>query len=158
MLHVPCIVRAPGIRRGAAFQTLVESVDLFPTIARLAGFDPPEWVQGRDLCPLLRGKVAVDSPVRSAIYAEAVDKRCVRTEAYKYVHYSAKPYGELYDLVEDPHELDNLYGREVGLRNEMRELYYSVLDSTEDFVHPKYHRFTGRDPETGQKLTHYHTW
>jgi arylsulfatase A-like enzyme len=158
MLHVPCIVRGPGVARGATCGGLVESVDLFPTLARLAGVDPPEWVQGHDLGPLLRRGPADAVPGRAAVYAEAVDKRCVRTAEWKYIHYPAKPYGELYHLVEDPHELANLYEQEPRMREEMRELYYSVLDATEDFVHPRYQRFTGRDPKSGQEITHYHTW
>jgi hypothetical protein len=61
-------------------QALVESVDLFPTIARLPGCDPPEWVQGHDLGPLLRRKGPDAIPWRAAVYTEVVDKRCVRTE------------------------------------------------------------------------------
>jgi arylsulfatase A-like enzyme len=158
MLHVPCIIRAPGAPQGASRQDLAESVDLFPTIARLAGLEPPQWVQGTDLCPRTGNTPAQDNPSRAAIYAEAVDKRCVRTKEWKYIHYSAKPYGELYHLTEDPHELNNLYDQETDVRKAMRELYYAVLDRTEDFRHPTYDRFTGFHPETGQESTHYHTW
>jgi arylsulfatase A-like enzyme len=158
MLHVPCIVRAPGLGQGITSHALAESVDLFPTIARLAGCDPPGWVQGQGLGPILQGGSDGDSPGRTAVYAEAVDKRCVRTVEWKYIHYPAKPYGELYCLADDPHELVNLYGREARVRDEMRDLYYALLDETEDFVHPKYHRFSGSDPATGQDLTHYHIW
>jgi len=43
MLHVPCLIRAPGFA-AADCDALVESVDLFPTLSHLAGFDAPEWV------------------------------------------------------------------------------------------------------------------
>jgi arylsulfatase A-like enzyme len=158
MLHVPCIVRAPGALEGASFPQLAESVDLFPTIARLTGLEPPEWVQGRDLCPSIRGQGSRDDAPQTAIYAEAVDKRCIRSAEWKYIHYPGKPYGELYHLTEDPHELDNLYHQETDIRNVMRDMYYQVLDQTEDFMHPTYARFTGVHPETGQEITHYHTW
>ncbi len=158
MLHVPCIVRAPGAPRGVSRQDLAESVDLFPTIARLAGLEPPEWVQGTDLCPRIRDTSAQEIPSRAAIYAEAVDKRCVRTKEWKYIHYPGKRYGELYHLTEDPYELHNLYDREADVRKAMRDLYHSVLDRREDFKHPTYARFTGIHPETGQEITHYHTW
>jgi arylsulfatase len=159
MLHVPCIVRAPGIPPGTTHGDLVESVDLFPTIVRLADFEPPEWVQGHDLCPSISGDRGTrgDAP-RTAIYAEAVDKRCIRTAEWKYIHYPGKPYGELYHLTADPYELENLYAQEAGIRKEMRDAYYGMLDETEDFKHPRYQRFTGIDPETGQEITHYHTW
>jgi arylsulfatase A-like enzyme len=111
-----------------------------------------------DICPRIGDTPAPDIPSRTAIYAEAVDKRCVRTREWKYIHYPGKPYGELYHLTQDPYELDNLYDRETDVRKAMRELYYDVLDRTEDFRHPTYARFTGIHPETGQESTHYHTW
>jgi len=158
MLHVPLIVRAPGAPQGASRPEPVESVDLFSTMARLAGLEPPAWVQGRDLCPSIWGQGSRDDAPRTAIYAEAVDKRCIRTAEWKYIHYPGKPYGELYHLTSDPYELENLYAQEAGIRKEMREAYYDTLDETEDFKHPSYQRFTGTDSETGQEITHYHTW
>jgi arylsulfatase A-like enzyme len=158
MLHVPCIIRAPGIPAGAAHRDLVESVDLFPTVARLTGLAPPEWVQGHDLSSLILGGMPGAYSPRTAIYAEAVDKRCIRTAEWKYVHYPGKAYGELYHLSEDPYELENLYDREIETRERMRDAYYSTLDETEDFKHPTYARFTGTHAETGQEITHYHTW
>jgi arylsulfatase len=157
MLHVPCIVSGPGIGSGQTRAELIESVDLFPTIARLAGYEAPEWVQGRDVTPLL-GEEAADFAPREAIYAEAVDKRCVRTGEWKYIHYPGKPYGELYHVSEDPHELRNLWDEEPTVRQRMRDLYYRILDETEDTRHPKYQRFGGIDPETGKEITHYLTW
>ena len=182
MLHVPCIVRAPGGQGGSIYDGLVESTDLFPTITGLAGLEVPEWVQGRDLAGVVRGSAPAEparagtrgparagradiikwttagGPDRAAIYAEAVDKKCIRTHEWKYIHYAGKPYGELYHVSVDPHELDNLYDTEIEAREGLRQQFYELLDQTEDFRHPSYQRFTGEDPETGQRITHYHTW
>jgi hypothetical protein len=40
----------------------------------------------------------------------------------------------------------------------MRARYHEILDATEDFRHPTHQRFEGVDPETGDTVTHYHTW
>jgi arylsulfatase len=157
MLHVPCLIHAPGGREGIACDELTESVDLYPTICRLAGLDTPEWVQGRDMSPLVTGDPA-EFQRREVVYAEAVDKRCIRTREWKLVHYPAKPYGELYHLTEDPHELNNLYAERPDVRDRMTLDYYRHLDAIEDFKHPTYARFTGTDPATGKEVTHYLTW
>lgn len=158
MLHVPCLICVPGGRSGTAPDDLFESVDLFPTLAHLAGLDTPEWVQGRDLVPLITGEGEEKYESREAVYAEAVDKRCLRTREWKLIHYPTKSYGELYHLSEDPHELNNLYAELPEIREEMTLDLYHHLDATEDFKHPRYNRFTERDPETGEEVTHYHTW
>jgi len=153
MLHVPCLVRIPGQDSGDR-NALAESIDLFPTLCGLAGIDTPDCVQGQDLAPVLAG----GEEFRELIFAEAVDKRCIRTKDWKYIHYPTKPYGELYDLREDPHELKNLFSERPEKVREMRDRFYACMDATEDFRNPKYQRFTGTDPKTGGDLTHYLTW
>ncbi len=148
MLHVPCLIAVPG-RAGRTCAALVESIDLFPTLAHLAGFDAPECVQGIVLSPLMHGG---RSEVRDAVFAEAVDKRCIRTREWKYIHYPAKNYGELYNLIDDPFELDNLYDAQPQQQKEMQRAFYAHMDATEDFIHPRYDRFTGN------QITHYMTW
>jgi arylsulfatase A-like enzyme len=158
MLRVPCLIYVPqGSQKGIVSDELTESVDLYPTLCRLAGLEAPEWVQGRDLTPLLAGDSGAFHG-RTAVYAEAVDKRCLRTREWKLIHYPTKPYGELYHLTEDPYELNNLYYELPDLRERMTLDYYHHLDAIEDFKHPSYARFTGTDPETGEQVTHYLTW
>lgn len=154
MLHIPCFVVVPG-QSASDCDALVESVDLFPTLTKLAGFEAPECVQGKDWGPLMMGE---KSEVRDTVFAEAVDKRCIRTREWKYIHYPKKDHGELYNLADDPHELNNLYASQVEKREEMKQAFYAHMDATEDFVHPKYARFTGPHPRTGESVTHYMTW
>ena len=156
MLHVPCLIAVPG-KAAQTVDDLVEEVDLFPTLAELAGLSAPEWVQGRSQCASVTGNGSWPEQ-RESVYAEMVDKKCIRTDRWKYIHYPAKDRGELYDLAEDPHELHNLYHDLPYIVAKMRALFYAKLDETEDFVHPKYQRFSGHDPDTGDEVQHYHTW
>ena len=116
---------------------VTESVGRFATLARLAGCDPPDCVQGRDQSAAVLGADG-STPTRQAIYAEAVDKRAIRTDRWKYVHCPGRPQGELYDVQSDPHELANLWDRDARNRERMRDLYHQVMDATEDFRHPTY--------------------
>ena len=54
-LRVPLILRAPSLPRGASYAGLVELIDLYPTVAGLAGLRPPADLPGTDLAPSLRG-------------------------------------------------------------------------------------------------------
>ncbi len=155
MLHVPCLIALPdGMAQG--IDALVEEVDLFPTLAELAGLAVPEWVQGHSLAATVRGNTV--PAARTSIYAEMVDKKCIRTNRWKYIHYPGKDRGELYDLAADPHELHNLYADQPERVAELRAQFYAKLDETEDFAHPRYERFAGRDPATGEEVHHYLTW
>ncbi len=51
--RVPLIVSAPGHAAGKRSESLVEIVDLFPTLAALTGGDIPDSCEGQNLVPLL---------------------------------------------------------------------------------------------------------
>lgn len=53
-IHIPLIVRGPGVPAGATRDEIVGNVDLAPTFADLAGVRSPDFVDGRSLVPLLR--------------------------------------------------------------------------------------------------------
>ena len=53
--HVPLMVRVPGMAEpGVATEALIEYVDVYPTLAELAGLTPPDGLDGRSFAPVLR--------------------------------------------------------------------------------------------------------
>ena len=52
-IRVPLIVRGPGVPEGETLHHMVLNNDLAPTFADLAGAEPPSFVDGRSLVPLL---------------------------------------------------------------------------------------------------------
>lgn len=109
--RVPMIVSAPGRRgNGKASRGLVEMVDLFPTVAQLAGLTAPSHLEGQSMVPLL------DSPGlawKRAAFTEMRQQdivgRSVRTDNYRYTRWDGPlPGEELYDERNDPREFRNL--------------------------------------------------
>ena len=115
--RTPLLVRIPGGRKGD-IEELVQNIDYAPTILEFAGVDVPEDMHGVSFLPLLEGGKTEDW--RNSIYyhyyeypaEHAVRKHFgIRTDRYKLIRF----YGdincwELYDLLEDPSEMHNLYG------------------------------------------------
>jgi len=54
-VHVPLVVRGPGVRAGAHVERLAGNTDLAPTFEAMAGVRAPSFTDGRSLLPLLRG-------------------------------------------------------------------------------------------------------
>lgn len=53
--HVPLIVRTPGMAKpGFGTDALTEYVEIYPTLAELAGLAPPDGLDGRSFAPALR--------------------------------------------------------------------------------------------------------
>lgn len=113
LVEVPLAIRWPGvIGAGRVIDDLVSNADLLPTLCDLADIAPPDGMQGRSLRPALEGRP--DRPRRQFVVSEYFSKqrwanpiRMLQTERWKYVRY--RRWGEeLYDLLNDPHELNNL--------------------------------------------------
>lgn len=92
-LRSPLIISAPGMNRaGVASQAIVETADLFPTLADLAGLEVPDFVDGSSLRPQMDDP---DSPGDPALAYQG-KARTIRTERYRLTLHN-DGYMELYD-------------------------------------------------------------
>jgi N-acetylglucosamine-6-sulfatase len=112
-IRVPFIVRGPRVPAGNIVEHLAGNIDLAPTFAELGGVAPPEFVDGRSLVPLLYGE-----PVgnwRHGFLLEAgfiTGNRVfqgIRANSFTYVEYMNTSERELYDLEQDPDQLQSLH-------------------------------------------------
>ena len=112
-LHVPLILRGPGIRPGVVLSRPVGLVDLYPTILDALRIIPPSGTElsGRSLAAALAGG---EEPPLAPVYAESLvprlrfgwsELRSVRQGELKYIR---APRPELYNLSGDPGELADL--------------------------------------------------
>ncbi|MBN1558400.1 MAG: sulfatase-like hydrolase/transferase [Lentisphaerae bacterium] len=106
-VRVPLIVHAPARFAARRSTELVELIDLFPTFCELGGADAGVAQQGRSLVPVLDG--TAPGPHRDAAFSENYFGCMIRRGDYKMVYYYGRPYGELYNLAEDPDEQNNVW-------------------------------------------------
>src|SRR5215207_4940388 len=110
-VHMPLLVRGPGVAAGSTTYKLVLDTDYLPTFTDLADVHTPKYVDGRSLQPVLERN---STTWRSAILLEAAAYyspayRGIRTsDGRKYVEYASGK-RELYNLGHDPYELRDSY-------------------------------------------------
>ncbi len=158
-LGVALIVLGPGgYEGGKVVDALVSQIDVLPTLFDLLGQDVPSDCEGSSILPLARGEA---DAVRWAVFAETNDHvscdalRCIRTPRYKYIRHFANSAGVqlaksphtdsevgtepqehemLFDLLSDPHELQNLVdNREyLAIKEELSRMLDEWMKETDD--------------------------
>ncbi|WP_222435428.1 sulfatase [Allorhodopirellula solitaria] len=100
--RVPLIISAPGYESGRT-DSIVELVDLYPTVSELAGLPIPEQVQGLSLVPVLEDpSVGIKDGALSFSNGHSW-----RTKNWAYMRYNDGS-AELYDMRRDPGQITNL--------------------------------------------------
>lgn len=105
--RVPLIIAAPGAKaNGRVARGLVELVDLYPTLAALAGLTPPGTLDGVSAVPLLND---ANATVKDAAFTQARNGYAIRTDRWRFIEWAAGERGtQLYDMERDPAEATNL--------------------------------------------------
>lgn len=105
---VPLIISVPG-KKPAVSHSLVELLDLYPTVAKLCGLDVPENIQGADISALLDDP---EQEVHEAAFSVAPMRNgfLLREQRYAYMQYGEEGENgiELYDTENDPMQYTNL--------------------------------------------------
>ena len=138
-LRSPLLVRLPGMKtRGQSSIALIETVDIYPTLAELFGLSPPNGLGGDSFTAILRDP---DAPSPSAAFGyhrpwqnpRKPDPwgKTMRTDRYRFTVWTTERTGgeivqvELYDHKTDPEESTNIAGKQPKL---VRALLASMAD------------------------------
>ncbi len=139
--RTPLVIKWPGkIRPGSVNTDIVSNLDFAQTFLDAAGLADPEDMQGRSMLPLLRGET--DEGWRTAHYYHYYEYPAVHsvkrhygiaTDRYKLMHfYYDIDEWELYDLVADPHEMQNFYN-DPGYASVQEELHVRLDELREKY-------------------------
>jgi arylsulfatase A-like enzyme len=122
-IRIPLLIRFPPlIRPGSVVDEFALSIDLAPTLLKLAGTTSSQQMDGRSLVPLLRGQHPADWRTSFLVQyntdrvfprVKTMGYRAIRTQRWKFIRYlELDGMDELYDLQADPYEMTNVVGRE----------------------------------------------
>ncbi len=115
-LRVPLIAAGPGIAGGRTSDALVELIDVNPTLCGLAGLPAQEGLDASDFSAVLTGDRSTHREEAASALREF---RLVRTVDHKLVvHHTGET--ELYDLKNDPEELENVAADRSDAVNALR--------------------------------------
>lgn len=129
-IHVPFLVRGPGVPAGRTVTAQVRTIDIAPTILAALKLPAMERAQGVSLWPLL---APTPADLQLTGYSETFDAqieyglsqlRSLSAGQWKYI---LAPQSELYDIAIDPGELRNVLSANTARGEQLRTALHDLL-------------------------------
>jgi arylsulfatase A-like enzyme len=110
LVKIPFLIKVPNGQANRNCNSLASSIDIPETILELAGITVPDFMQGKSLIPILKNP---EQTAKNDVLIEMDDDhnnertRTLITDNWRITVFS--DHGDLYNLKEDPNELNNLW-------------------------------------------------
>ena len=126
LIDIPLIIYDPSLSEGVICDKLVSTLDLAPTIIHLFGLEPEDRFEGQSLLP-------IESIQERGVFGEATDKHgsseqtddkevhYYREGDIKIIYYERTDTWEMYDLRQDPKELNNIISNFPAVAGPLKE-------------------------------------
>jgi len=141
-VHIPLIIKEPDQTKGLIINDLVEQIDITATILDIAKLNIPSWMEGRSLIPLLRGKrlpnkpaFAMDLQTNPGLGHKIANGTIAVWEGdYKLLYDLNKDTSLLFNLKEDPDELNDLFDKETETGHRLLSLIQNNLKQANEKI------------------------
>jgi arylsulfatase A-like enzyme len=152
-IRVPLVFAGPGIPQNEQRNSLVYLLDIYPTLCDIINLPPPDTLDGISLKNAIDG---TKTTVRKYLYTAYTHvQRAVSNGKFKLIEYSVEgqpPHTQLFDLLNDPAELNNLaeLPEYSELITAMREIMLKLARETDDNQDDFGKKFWSRRPDIGK--------
>lgn len=124
----PLIIRTPGMSQpGIPTEGIVESIDIYPTLAELANLPQPKGIDGSSFLTLLKSPGNNGKNSALTVFSRGkLDGLSLRTQRYRLIYWferssKAERQVELYDHLKDPYETKNIAKENQEIVNQLRK-------------------------------------
>jgi len=116
----PLSHQIPGIPINESTNALVYLYDIFPTLCGMLNIKPPDGIEGKDYSPIIAQE---QLEVRNSIFTSYTGyQRAVRNHRWKLIQYPKLNHTQLFDLQNDPYELNNL-AQDEAYSQQVKEMW-----------------------------------
>ncbi len=123
-VRVPFMVAGPGVAKNKKINGSIYLQDVMPTTLEIAKVKKPKHVEFNSILPMLAGK---KSPYSSIYGAYLKLQRSIRTDKHKLILYPQAGVARLYDVQNDPHEMNDLAAKPES-KPVIKKLFAKLLE------------------------------
>jgi len=144
-VKVPLLIMPPGQKERIDIHTPTAAIDILPTLLNITGREIPSWMEGKVLPPY-NSEYPADRSVyvmdaKLSMPGKPYDNASLmlRKEQFKLIYHfgsleyykilNGEPYLELYDIENDPEEMENLFEKRPEIANELLDELNAKLAS-----------------------------
>lgn len=80
-IHVPLIISSPDKKKNVKTDALVEYIDIYPTLCEITGIEPPDYIHGKSMVPILENPMI---KFKDEIYSRYQFREVVQDHNYSY--------------------------------------------------------------------------
>jgi arylsulfatase A-like enzyme len=140
LIRVPLIIQGPGVPAGKRVEEPVSTLDVPSTLLDYAGAAPLHDMHSQSLRPLIEGDATrefafCEWDLNASRCGVELRLRTARTKTHKLTIEEVSGAGELYDLVDDPHEMNNRFN-DPALANVQSQLMDMIASRPDDARNP----------------------
>ena len=140
--HIPLVIKTLGQKKGQIINSLVEQIDVPATILDFANIPVPIWMEGRSLVPLLQELKLPARPAFSMSFTKNLSRGdpikkgtiAVWENEYKLIYYLEEKAPLLFNLKQDPDELNNLFDNEQEVGQRLLSLIHENLEKANEKI------------------------
>jgi len=126
-VHVPLIIKGPGIPRNRIYENYVQLIDILPTILKILNIPQRKEMQGRSILPLMSdGEIEEYPKTYSGWLTSSQGIFSLRTKEWTYITNQKRAH-ELYDRINDPKEQNNIIEKRPFVAQKLKK-------ELEDFI------------------------
>ena len=154
-IRIPLIISGQKMKSSKTYKNLVRQIDILPTILEMVGINYSEKIEGRSMVPIFNGNELDEIPVYietgTALHGTYGNTIGIRTSKYKYLRnrFDEKKNIRLFNLIEDPRELENITKNEPNLVKKLEKTLKEILKNEVKF---KKEEFTNEDKMVQEEL------
>lgn len=143
VLHIPLIIFGKDIPPGKDISNLTRSVDIFPTLLEMNGWDIDNSgqylpIDGKSLQPVMSGteekcricfaSTAYLDEMQENVITEVIEKHACRDNKWKFIHDKQKNTYELYDIINDPGETCDVKEKQSAIFQKFKDILQGYID------------------------------
>ena len=134
LIKVPLIIKSPTLPKGKRINHITRLIDVIPTIREILHLPKTEKLQGHSLIKIIKNKIKKYHPAFSEENYYYEDRKSIRTQEYKLILGMDTGKIELYDIINDPYEKEDISTKKAKIAQKLTQQLLQIVAENKNYA------------------------